>query len=38
MRKEGRLALNSFSDVQAYLDNLVATLGSNIGGARHRAF
>jgi hypothetical protein len=32
------MALNSYSDVQAYLDNLVATLGSNIGGAPHSAF
>jgi hypothetical protein len=30
--------LNSYADVQQYLSNLVATLGSNIGGAPHGAF
>jgi hypothetical protein len=30
--------LNSYADVQAYLDNLVATLGCNIAGAPHKAF
>jgi hypothetical protein len=30
--------LNSYADVQQYLDNLIATLGSNIGGAPHGAF
>jgi hypothetical protein len=32
------MALTSYSDVQAYLDNLIATLGSNIGGAPHGPF
>jgi len=31
-------ALNSYVDVQQYLNNLVATLGSNIGRAPHGAF
>jgi hypothetical protein len=30
--------LNSYGEVQQYLDNLIATLGSNIGGAPHGAF
>jgi hypothetical protein len=32
------MALTSYSDVQTYLDDLVATLGANIGGAPHGAF
>src|SRR5262245_39800761 len=32
------VSLNSYADVQKYLNNLIATLGSNIGGAPHGAF
>jgi hypothetical protein len=30
--------LNSYTDVQKYLNDLVTALGCNIGGSRHKAF